>query len=132
MATFVDTSAIYPLIVADDPDHAAVRAALEALRTDDEHLVTHSYVLSEAIALLQRRVGLAAVQRLAEVVPLLSIRWIDRDLHDRAFHALLASDRRSVSFVDEVSFLVMREAGAARALSLDRDFAVEGFEVIPG
>jgi predicted nucleic acid-binding protein len=131
LATFVDTSALYPLIVADDPDHAAVREAFAGLQVEREQLLTHSYVLAESIALLQRRVGLVAVRRLADLLPLLSVHWIDRDMHERAFEGVLASDRRAVSFVDRVSFLLMRDLGMSRAFALDADFAEQGFEVIP-
>jgi predicted nucleic acid-binding protein len=132
LATYVDTSALYALIVAGDPDHADARVTLAELQAERDPLVTHSYAVAETIALLQRRVGLEGVRRLSALLPLLTIRWVDRELHERVLEAVLASDRRSVSFVDRISFTVMRDLGMKRAFSLDADFVDEGFEVIPG
>ena len=39
--------------------------------------------------------------------------------------------RGQVSLVDEVSFLVMKEAGLRHALTFDKDFAREGFLPYP-
>jgi predicted nucleic acid-binding protein len=101
------------------------------LRTRDQGLVLHSYALSESIALLQRRVGLDAVRRLVDgILPVVEIAWVDRELHDRAVGVMLASGRRTVSLVDHVSFILMRDRHIRTAFAFDRDFADQGFEVL--
>jgi predicted nucleic acid-binding protein len=133
LATLIDTSALYVLLDEDDPDHAAAVTILARLRTDDPELVLHSYALNETIALLQRRFGLDAVRRLVDVyLPITDITWVDRDLHDRALSSLLGAGQRSVSLVDHVSFILMRDRGIRSAFAFDQDFAREGFELLSG
>ena len=58
-------------------------------------LVTTSYVLVETTALLQHRIGLAAVRDLDQhVVPLLAVRWVDANLHRKGMRRLNRADRR--------------------------------------
>ncbi len=130
MAVLIDTSAIYGLMDRRDPTHAMARHTMERLRDDGESLITHSYVLSETSALIQRRLGMEALRDVIDAVwPTLRIIWIDRDLHDRAITSVLAIGRRSVSLVDCASFVVMRDNGIRRAFAFDRDFAAQGFEL---
>lgn len=131
MATLIDTSALYVLLDQDDPHHPAAAAILGRLLDADLDLVLHSYALSESIALLQRRFGLDAVRRLVDLyLPIIEVVWVDRDLHDRALSALLGSGQRTVSFVDQVSFVLMRDQGIRTAFAFDRDFTIQGFDVL--
>jgi predicted nucleic acid-binding protein len=133
LATLIDTSALYALLDESDPDHAAAAAILGRSRTADPELVIHSYALSESIALMQRRFGLEAVRRLVDVyLPIIDIAWVDRDLHDRAVSVLLGSGQRTVSLVDQVSFILMRDRGIRTAFAFDLDFVTQGFAVLSG
>jgi uncharacterized protein len=129
---FADTSALYPLIDADDADHDRVASAFPDLRLQDATLVTTSYTLVETVALLQARSGLAAVRTFeVSLRPLLDVIWVDADLHVAAARSLLAADRRRSSLVDWVGFTVMRDRGIERAFALDDDFREQGFDVVP-
>jgi predicted nucleic acid-binding protein len=133
VSVFVDTSALYALLVATEDGHAAIVAALERILRARRPLLTTNYVLLETAALLQRRFGLAAVRDLeARVVPLLQVRWVDEALHRGAMDRLLRSDRRQLSLVDCASFVVMDAEALDEALALDADFETEGFRVLPG
>jgi predicted nucleic acid-binding protein len=57
----------------------------------------------------------------------LTVRWVDADLHGRAVSALLAADRREVSLVDWTSFEMMRSRGVEAAFAYDDDFGAQGF-----
>jgi predicted nucleic acid-binding protein len=129
---FVDTSAIYAILDADDRNHGAAVTTLRELRSRDAVLMTHEYVLVEAIALAQRRLGMTATRRLIDdLLPLIQVAWVDPGLHAEARAALLAAGRRAVSLVDWTSFLAMRANGVRQAFTFDPDFAVEGFDVVP-
>lgn len=131
MRTFVDTSALYALLDEDDRNHRAAAAWLAAADAADV-LLSHSYVVVETAALVQRRLGPAAVRTLFDAfVPALSIVYVDDALHSRAVAAYLAGLRRRVSFVDWVSFQLMRDAGLERAFAFDSDFARERFATVP-
>lgn len=132
MTVYVDTSALYAVVVADDPDHERAAAGLRDLCDRDERLLTTSYVLVETSALLQARVGLGAVRTLHERLrPLLDPLWVDAELHDAALTALLAAGRRGLSLVDWVGFTLMRQRAIGSAFALDDDFAEAGFVLIP-
>jgi predicted nucleic acid-binding protein len=128
---FVDTSAIYALVVADDRAHAGAARAFESLRREEATLVSSSYVLVEIYALLGRRLGLDAVERVrSDLAPLLDVCWVDRDVHERGLDLLLQQKRRQLSLVDATSFVIMRDRHIERAFAFDRHFAREGFALV--
>ena len=125
---FLDTSAIYALADAADPNHRRARERLETVLAEGEEILTHSYVLVEAAALLQNRLGTAIALEFSEEARSFTIEWVGETLHWAAIRKLEASPRRQLSLVDQVSFLVMRARGVVRALAFDRHFRDEGFE----
>ncbi|NLI76565.1 MAG: PIN domain-containing protein [Candidatus Riflebacteria bacterium] len=128
MRVFVDTSALFAVLVENDA--MAVRAGntFRALLERNAEFHTTSYVLLETEALLQARVSLASARRFHhEFAPLLRIRWIDEMLHDRAFRRLELRNRRDISLVDSASFVFMEDAGITPAFAYDQHFAAEGF-----
>jgi uncharacterized protein len=132
VTVFVDTSAFVAAFDRDHPRRDELLDAFEHLAASDD-LVTHQYVVLETVALLQRRLGLDAVEGFVQrFLRPLEIVWVDPALHTEALAALLRSGRRGVSLVDWVSFIVMRRRSMQRALALDADFATEGFDVLPG
>ncbi|HEX6903548.1 MAG TPA: PIN domain-containing protein [Thermoanaerobaculia bacterium] len=132
MTTFLDTSAILALFDADDPRHPEVDSVWKELILSDEPLVSSNYILVETLALVQRRLGMAAVQAVyQDVIPLLEIEWLNEEIHERALAAFLKASRRRLSFVDCSSFEVMWQRGITRAFAVDGHFNEHGFEQIP-
>ncbi len=132
MSVFVDTSALYAILVRTEEDHERVVEAFSGLLQANRRLVSTNYVLVETCALLQRRFGLAAVRDFDHrLVPLLTVQWVDEGLHRRGLERLFSTDRRGLSLVDCVSFVVMQAKGLDEALALDQDFEDQGFRVIP-
>lgn len=133
MTTFVDSSALYALIDESDPAREAALAWIESVSVGEpEVLRTHSYVVTETIALTHARLGVEAVRMLIDdVLPACDIRFVDGDLHQRAIIAYLAGMSRRVSFVDRTSFELMRAERIDRAFTFDPDFRREGFETVP-
>jgi predicted nucleic acid-binding protein len=133
MSVFVDTSAFIALLADEDLNHASSRTTWDSLLGTDEGLWTSNYVVSETVALLQRRVGMGAVRELVVVaLPALQIEWVTPETHDPAVASLLVAGRRDLSLVDCVSFELMRQRGIARAFTFDVHFAEQGFECLPG
>jgi uncharacterized protein len=125
---FVDTSALYALLVRSDDRHGDARRAFARLMADEAVLVTSSYVLVETYALLGRRIGLDAVAAFRDdFAPLLDVAWVDPATHDAALDGLLDRGSRNLSLVDLVSFVVMRRRGINEAFAFDRHFEGEGF-----
>lgn len=133
---FVDTSALYALLDADDDRHAEAAWGWERLLEDMEsgrrRGITHYGVVVETSALVQRRLGMQAVGALHDsVLEVLVVEDVDTDLHGRALAAMLAAGRRNVSLVDWTSFELMRAKGITHALAFDDDFTERGFHPPP-
>ena len=129
---FVDTSAIYAVLDADDANHESASRAFQQLlngvEIDDIEAVTHGSVIVETVALALRRLGMEAVKVVVDdFIPLFSTVWVDPDLHGRATAAMLAAGLRGVSLVDWTSFEVMRTRAIELAFAFDDDFQSRGF-----
>jgi uncharacterized protein len=127
----VDTSALFALLDADDLNHTVAADVFGRFDRRDR-LVTHNYMVAEACALAQRRLGAtSAVVLLERTIPLIEITWVTLDLHEAAVAAFVAAASRSISFVDRVSFELMRREGISAAFTFDADFSRAGFRVLP-
>jgi predicted nucleic acid-binding protein len=131
MNIFVDTSALLAVLNAADAHHAAAKTLWEKIITAGDVLLCHNYILVETSALASRRLGVEAVRAFErDVVPLLRVEWITRDIHDAAVGSHLAAARRGLSLVDCVSFEVMRRTGIETAFAFDGHFREYGYESI--
>ena len=124
---FLDTSAIYALADTGDQMHSEAVSAFEAARNADEEVVTHSYVLVESAALLQRRLGLGAALTFLDNAANFTLVWVDGELHTRAVEYLQQARQADLSLVDAVSFLVMGELNTTHYLGFDGHFDSAGF-----
>ena len=126
---FLDTSAIYAMADRGDPRHQRAKERFQALLEAGDGVLTHNYVLVEAMALIQHRLGVVAALKFAHSASAFEIEWVDRARHAAAVRRLAAASRRRVSLVDHVSFIVMRSRGVDTALAFDPDFEAEGFRL---
>jgi predicted nucleic acid-binding protein len=131
VSVFLDTSALYAGLDKDDANHQAAKGTWRRLLTATDRLITINYVIVETVALVQTRLGMAAVREVvADLVPVLDVEWVGPEDHAAASSALLAAGRRGLSLVDCVSFQVMRRLGVKRAFAFDRHFTEQGFELV--
>ena len=132
MTVFVDTSAIYAGLDRNEIGHATARAVFTELIERQTLLITNNYVVVESAALLQNRLGLAAVRTLHEdILPGVRVAWVSEEQHSASVAMLLATGRRKLSLVDCVSFATMRAHGIRTAFSFDTHFREQGFELLP-
>ena len=129
---FVDTSALFAILVEDDQHHEeAVQVWADLARRAEPVYVT-GFLLAEITALLQSRAGLSVLAAFRDrLLRHLTIIWTDARLYRQGLEAAIAADRRDLSVVDCISFATMREQGIGRAFTFDPHFAEEGFEVVP-
>lgn len=129
---FIDTSAFLAVLDADDSQHQEAKRTWEQILLGDTQLVTSNYVLVETSALIQNRLGLLATRVFQEdIVPLLTIKWVDVSIHKAASSAVLSANRKKLSLVDCVSFEVMRNMAIKCSFTFDRHFREQGFASVP-
>jgi predicted nucleic acid-binding protein len=120
---YVDTSAFFAILDADDENHETAMETWTQLIGANEKLMCNNYVLIESIALIQRRVDMEAVSILHnDIIPFLEIEWLE---------LTLASNRRQLSLVDHASFNTMRRHGISTVFTFDKHFQEQGFDIIP-
>lgn len=130
MIVFADTSALYALLVRDDFMHIRAKKCFSYFAEHSIQLLSSSFVLVETIALLQRRIGLGAVQDFnARIVPLLEILWVNAEWYGRAIHRLSSQGQKDVSLVDCLSFEIMEARVVTVAYTYDRHFEENGFTI---
>lgn len=102
--------------MATNRNHRRADEIWKPLLREGSALLTNNYVLLETSALLQHRIGLAALRAFHEdVLPLLTIDWVSEERHKAAVEAVLTANRNKLSIVDCTSFQTMRER-AVRAV----------------
>lgn len=133
MNVFVDTSAFLAVLDRSDERHEAAKRTWLSILGGDNGLVCHNYVLVETSAVLTRRIGLEAVRAFErDIVPILRLVWVSRDIHEAAVGAHLAAGRRGLSLVDCASFEIMRRTGIATAFAFDPHFSEFGYDIMGG
>ncbi|HEY4509590.1 MAG TPA: PIN domain-containing protein [Candidatus Paceibacterota bacterium] len=123
---FLDTSAIYALADERDENHEKAKGLFDLALSQGEQFSLHSYILIEASALLQRRLGLEQTKKFLKESARFQIVWIDSSLHKLAEDYFFKHATRKLSLVDCASFVVMRQQGIMKALAFDDDFPKAG------
>jgi predicted nucleic acid-binding protein len=130
---FVDTSFWVALLVPRDGRHAQGRALW---RQETGALLSTSHVVGETWTFLRRRAGHGPAVAFLDATqgsPRLTVVRPEEETEAEALRWLRRHDEREYSFVNAVSFAVMRRRRLSEALAFDGDFAAAGFvEVRPG
>lgn len=124
---FVDTSYWVSLLMARDRNHASAR---DLWRGDSGPLLTTNHVVGETWTFLRRRAGHDAGVAFLDAIehsPRLAIVHVEEPVEAEAKRWLRRHDEREYSFVDAVSFAVMRRRRLVEALAFDGDFSAAGF-----
>ena len=127
---FVDTSAFFALADRADKHHARAKAVLAELTKTQEELFTHSYVVVETAALMQRRLGWSVANRFLRDMKRFPVVWVDAKLHGLGAQSFLEARARAISLVDFVSFSLMKQRESRRAFAFDDDFPKAGFDIV--
>ena len=132
---FVDTSAWYALMDAEDPNHRAAQAFHRDLgKGRFGRLVTTDYVLDETYTHLRLRANLGFVRGLVgllggsrSIVQL----WVGEEDFKRALRLMLEREDKVWSFTDCTSFVLMESMGIRDAFTFDANFREAGFSAHP-
>ena len=132
MNIFIDTSAFLAVLDRSDRNHTYANPFWVQIISREEVLLCHNYILVETSAVLLRRIGMKAVRVFEQdIIPVLHIIWVTKEVHSAAVSAHLMADQRSLSLVDCLSFEVMRRTGVLKAFAFDRHFRDYGYEINP-
>lgn len=131
---FVDTSAFFAHLVAEDRHHSQARALFETAAREAWTLITTNAVVSETYTLIRVRArngrelavaflddirdGLCAIERVGPID------------EARAMDVLRQYGDKSFSFCDALSFMAMERLGLTDALAFDEDFRSYGKIVV--
>jgi len=132
MSIFVDTSVFLAVLAEDDSNNKIAAETLATLAENGEQLLTTNYILVESYALIQRRMGMNAIQDFQnKILPSLTPIWINAEQHQTAMKFFLSENRRNLSFVDCSSFETIQRLVVNKVFTFDSHFHEQGFEVIP-
>jgi predicted nucleic acid-binding protein len=129
VSVLVDTSALYALLDEADANHDEAADILRRLAGAE--LVTHSFIVVEATALVGRRLPWAASEALLDgILPVVEVLPVESTTFAAALPAYRQARFAAVSLVDQASFALMRSRGIRRAFAFDAKFARAGFELV--
>ncbi len=127
---FIDTGAWIALLDRRDPYHAVIAALYPLLVERWPVWVTTNLVISEAYVNIQRRGGYAVAMQfitMLETASALHIVYSDEEAERTAREILRRYRDQDFSYVDAVSFAVMRSRNIANVVAFDHHFTVAGF-----
>ena len=128
---FIDTSAFYALMDRSDSYHQKAKHLWAHFLDENVSFKTTNYIIIEALALLQSRLGFEAAHLFSkDILGLVEILWVDEPRHNLAFELWLNLGRKKLSLVDCVSFITMRHYGLETVFAFDRHFNEQGFKAL--
>lgn len=131
---FVDTGAWVGLADRSDDLHEPGRAAYATILQPPIRLVTTNLVVAESYALIRRRIGYEAAMRFLQSLqtsPRLEKVLSDWALERDAEAILRRYTDQDFSYVDAVSFAVMRAQNITEVFGFDGHFRIMGFVLRP-
>lgn len=127
----IDTGAFYALIDRTDQHHQAAVAVMRAVTKTGTLVFTTNFIRAETYNLALARLGRTAARQW-----ITGMRWplerVTEADEERALQILQLYDDKDFSFVDAVSFAVMKRLGSKAAFTFDGHFRQFGFEMISG
>lgn len=125
----LDTSAIFALASDSDVNHVTAQKLIDKIHQEDDELSVHNYVLVEAIALLQSRLGFKAAAQFSADVEKFRHIWITPEIYKAAKQYWLKQAKSKLSLTDCVSFVVMLKEKIDIAFAFDKHFKQAGFRI---
>jgi uncharacterized protein len=130
---FIDTSAIIALMNKKDQFHARAIDILAAITKGSSDLITTSHVFAETVTRIERKVSAKQAilagnmirnnDRIKIIIP-------QEGLIDNAWKIFQKYQDQGFSFVDCISFALMKELRLTKAFAFDKHFKIIGFETL--
>ena len=131
MSIFIDTNAFIALMDSDDEFHSAAANLFKEVVESNEKFFTSNYVLLETIFLLQRELGLSAVNDFRKfMLPLVNIIWVDEKINNDCLNNLIAAEKRKISLTDYSSFYILDSFKIDRVFTFDKHFKEKSYQIL--
>ncbi|MCL4385578.1 MAG: PIN domain-containing protein [Actinobacteria bacterium] len=131
MNIFVDTCAFIALIDSDDEYNFLAAELFKKATKANEKFFTSNYIILETIFLLQRKLGLSAVNDFKRfMLPLINMIWIDEKIHDNCLNNLISAERNKISFTDYTSFYILDNFKIDAVFTFDKHFKEKGYKFL--
>lgn len=127
---FVDTSGFYAFLDDSDPFHIQARDLFLRAEKESWALLTTNYVVHEAWAVIQARLGWDAVEAWQDrVLSRCEIAWVGRDMHTQGAQRCRDARERRLSLTDCISLEFMRNRRLEEAIAQDEHFTRAGIRM---
>lgn len=129
---FIDTSFLIALLFSRDRMHLRAKNFL-ANQTNFQGVVSN-LILNELLTYFSRHANLkTALEFQSKLLqdPAFEVIWVGKEFHVAGSKILQKYQEHHISFVDAVSFAIMKQNKIHKALSFDRDFVRAGVECLP-
>lgn len=133
MKCFVDTSAFVSLYCKNDTHHEKAKQIWYRLKEQNAVLYTTRDVISETIILVRRRYGFQQALICGDDLwnsPILEIIHPTINQDSIAWQLFKKYSDKELSYVDSLSFAVMKELRISQAFTFDEHFEQVGLETI--
>lgn len=127
---FVDTGAWFALVDATDKYHKQAIAIQGKLLLHPVRWITTNFVIGETYTLLHRTIGFGTATQFIRTIrswERLDCLTVPYEIELEAEKILNKYADQPFSYVDAVSFAVMRQKGIIEAFAFDRHFSIAGF-----
>ena len=134
---YLDTGPVIALLRKNDSAHKHVKKYFASVRASGIRLVTAEAVISEAATRIRYDCGLHLIPEVDKFITsaiaygLLEVRDITNGERHRAFQVMYQFGSLSLSYADAVGAVIAQAEETDGVFSLDNDFRVMGFEVVP-
>ena len=128
---FVDTSAWFALVNEDDINHDL---AVEWFRNNPLPLFTTNHIFAETLTLIRMRLGHTQALAFGNMLldsGSLQFYWTTPDEEKAAWQFFQKYSDKDFSFIDCISFSVMKGQRFKEAFAFDKHFIQAGFNAIP-
>lgn len=130
----VDTGAWLAISITSDAHHRAASDAFQRFLSESRPLITTNLIISESYTLIHRAGDHARATAFLQSLRTTSrvrIVYSDQELEWHAAQILVQYAGQRFSYVDAVSFALMRGRRITHAFAFDRHFLTSGFVTIP-
>jgi uncharacterized protein len=131
---FVDSSAWIALADINDLHHIGAASAYPNVLKNHKRLITSNLVVAETYVVLQRELGHKAAMGFLQRInasPRILKTWSNESIEAEAEQMLLKYSDQDFSYVDAISFVIMKRHKIHKAFCFDRHFVTAGFTNIP-